>query len=388
MYSWTRTTDLPLRFKRGVAVWWLGFLSVTSGTLIAAGFVLHRANTPSIRGILPGEFEQQEALVFAWTTRSSRMIVETAKAIHQDIEIVVLVSDPARSSARQKLLDAGVPDDRFRIFEAPISSVWVRDYGPLQIKGRGGEFEIVDTNYGVSGSDPNHDAVPAYVAERLRLPIVQSKLIIENGNLLSNGAGLCVTTTKSSKVNSNRSFVSRRAREFFGATEVVFLERLDGELTGHVDMFATFTAPDTIVVGEFSPKIDPVNAAILDRNAERLASVQTACGPLRVHRVPMPERKFGLWMTHTNVVYANGTLLFPTFADWDLDTRAQAKAIFQELMPQWRIVEIDCRDIIRKGGALHCATMNLYRAPHPVGARHEYGFDTQQALDTRTLRSP
>ena len=37
--------------------------------------------------------------------------------------------------------------------------------------------------------------------------------------------------------------------------------------------FATFTAHDTIVIGEYSADIDPINAAVRDRNAKRLAGV-------------------------------------------------------------------------------------------------------------------
>ena len=40
-------------------------------------------------------------------------------------------------------------------------------------------------------------------------------------------------------------------RKVLGAKQVIYLENLFGERNGHVDMFATFTAVDTIVIGEF-----------------------------------------------------------------------------------------------------------------------------------------
>ena len=104
----------------------------------------------------------------------------------------------------------------------------------------------------------------------------------------------------------------------FGATDLIYLEPLAGEATGHVDMFATFTAPDTVVIGECSQREDPVNAAILDRNAQRLAGVRTACGPLNVVRIPVSKTNTlpfeddpdaYVWHTYTNVVYANQVLL-------------------------------------------------------------------------------
>lgn len=357
----------PFRVKSGVFLRWTMYLIFVCA-LATVVFVLRRPSrampyAPLSKGVLPGEFEHQDALVFSWMEdgQSRDVIVSSIAAINQQTKIIVLARDA--EVARQALIEAGAPEHRFRIIQAPVRSPWSRDFGPLMIKSFGGGYCVVDTSYGVAVEKKGHDDVPSIVAARLNLPLIQSPLVMENGNLLSNGAGLCLTTNKTVQLNESEAFVTKNFEQDFGATQVIFLEPLLGEVTGHIDMFATFTAADAVVVGEYAPGVDPANADILNRNAERLAEVKTACGPLRVFRIPMPPRIDGAWISYTNVAYANGTLLFPTFAGEDDTTRERAKSVYRELLPKWTIAEINCTELILNGGALHCATMNLVHAP-------------------------
>jgi agmatine/peptidylarginine deiminase len=148
-------------------------------------------------------------------------------------------------------------------------------------------------------------------------------------------------------------------RQCFGAELTVFLEPLSGEPTGHVDMFATFTSPNTIVVGQYDPATDAVNSQILDRNAQKLSQVRTDVGPLRVIRLPMPRRDDSIWRTYTNVVYANGVLLVPAYPAVDDAGQSAALKIYRRLLPHWHVVAVDVARLAKLGGAMHCVTMNL-----------------------------
>jgi agmatine/peptidylarginine deiminase len=209
---------------------------------------------------------------------------------------------------------------------------------------------------------------------------VRAPITIHHGNLLSNGRGLCIATTRLIQENIGRGYdaddVAQILRKFYGAKEVVFLDRLRGEPTGHVDMFATFTSPDVVVIGKYSRESDPVNAAILDRNAERLAVVPAPCGPLDVVRVPMPPRmssEIGFWPTYTNVAYANGTLLVPVCPGRDPEGKTVALGLYRRLLPDWTIVGIDVSSILIRGGGIHCVTASLPDLENVPGAATKVG---------------
>ncbi len=220
---------------------------------------------------------------------------------------------------------------------------------------------VLDADYGMERC--NDDRVPLELGRLLKLPVVTVPLTIEGGNLLTNGDGLAIVTDqfleKNITADEDENSLLATLQNACGFRQVVVLQSLLGEPTGHVDMFATFTSPTTVLVGAYRVEQDAENAAILDRNAARLRQVRTSQGPLRVVRVPMPPRRNNTWPTYTNVVYANGVVLVPIYPSLDQVGRRRALDIFSQALPTWKVVGIDATQIIKMDGALHCMTMNL-----------------------------
>jgi agmatine/peptidylarginine deiminase len=251
--------------------------------------------------------------------------------------------------------------------QVPFDTVWVRDYGPITVHLPDGSFRWMDGDYG-QVERANDDAVPSAIAPQLGTSSVAIPLAVEGGNLLSNGGGLFLTTTAMLETNFARNYkepeIAQLLRRHYGAEEVVFLEPLLAESTGHVDMFATFTSVDTVVVGEYSAESDPINADTLNRNAARLAGLQTSRGPLKVIRIPMPPVKAEIFRTYTNVLYANGTALVPIYPGLHRRGQAAALATYRQLLPDWSVVGIDCNELIMLGGAVHCISLNVSKIGH------------------------
>jgi agmatine/peptidylarginine deiminase len=240
--------------------------------------------------------------------------------------------------------------------------MWVRDYGPLVVVHGSGRVNLVDSNYDADDRPADED-VPQAVGRSWRRPIVRSRLVLEGGNLLSNGRGLLIATEALLTENVAKGWTEdglrTRLAEVYGCRQLVLLEELIGEPNRHVDMFATFVSSGTVVVGRYDPATDPDNAAILDRNAFRLSQVIIQDGPLRVERIPMPRSDGDVWPTYTNVIYANGVLLVPVYPGIDPDGRNEALDTFARLLPGWRIVSVDATDLLDMYGGLHCLSMNL-----------------------------
>jgi agmatine/peptidylarginine deiminase len=146
---------------------------------------------------------------------------------------------------------------------------------------------------------------------------------------------------------------------YYGFEQAIALEALAGEETAHVDLFAAFTTADTVVVGQYDPDVDRKNAELLDRNAERLGSITTSVGRLKVERIPMPTNAGGVWRSYTNVIFANGTLLVPVYNDVKDPGREQALETYARLLPGWEIKTIDATRLIRNRGALRCVSVNV-----------------------------
>lgn len=320
---------------------------------------------------MPAEFETKDAIILG----SAQMVqfhpqtlVEIVSAIYNEIQVVGLVGfKQERRLVQTALARAGLPNDAMTLIEVPVMTMWARDYGPLTVLDRHGQPFFLDANYqGRGGALDNN--VPVHLADELEIPVFELPLTMEGGDLLTNGQGLCLSTQRLLHRNQEergytQDDVWKILQRYFGFEQWIPLPSLQGEPTGHLDMYLTFVEPLTVVVGQYDPAVDPDNAAWLDWVARTLDARETLHGPLRVERIPMPPHQDGLWRTYTNVVFANGVLLVPTYPKVSPKLNRQALAVYQRLLPEWEIRSVDASSLIRRNGALHCVTIGLPNVP-------------------------
>jgi agmatine/peptidylarginine deiminase len=238
--------------------------------------------------------------------------------------------------------------------------MWVRDYAPYFVISN--HPTVVDFNYPEANRDFEDSFAVAFAAS-FHLHYDHCHLTFDGGNLTSNGAGLCVTTTKIEARNQGRGYDAKQIgellHEHFHFERWVRLTPLESEPTSHADMFVTLCAVNKAIMGVYRTDDDPVNAQILDQNASTLKGEPTPKGPLEVIRIPMPSHRDGNWRTYTNVMYANGVVLVPQYPDSDPALDKVALNVFREALPDWKVVGIDCSRLIAKRGALHCISRNV-----------------------------
>jgi len=242
----------------------------------------------------------------------------------------------------------------------PTDSYWTVDYGPYWVTDGVGNVGIVDPRYYETRS--NDDAIPTKLADMLGVNVWRPDLSFEGGNLTSDGAGTCFA----SRAHQFHNLpllpyqVDEILWDYLDCEKMIWLDPLDGESTGHHDMFSKMLTPTTWIVGEYTAAQDPVNATILNNNAALLASETTAGGQaINVVRIPMPDKGGSgwstVWRTYTNAIIVNNVVIVPTYADED-SNEAAALATYQSALPGHTIVGVDSDDIIPEGGAVHCVT--------------------------------
>jgi agmatine/peptidylarginine deiminase len=320
---------------------------------------------------LGGEFEPQSALILSshdLLKQQPELLAEIVAAVHTRMPVWILASHADDIPRAGALFEArGVDPARVRFVAAPVETMWVRDYGP--IVGRSSEGRPIALDFDHPESAPEQapragdDSVPRELARVLGIESRAVPLRLGAGNLLSNGDGLVVSTFAAVLDNRERGLDARAmsqalAREI-AMREWLVLAPLEGEPTHDADMFLSFPAPDLALVGYFDPAVDAKNAAILDEAAKLLEGRATSRGPLRVRRIPMPPSRGEVWRSYTNVLYANGILLVPTFADVDPALEAEALRVWREALPDWEVRGLRTDALAKRFGLLHCLSQAL-----------------------------
>lgn len=322
--------------------------------------------SPIIPKNVRAEFNPQSALLLGANELiryHQPVFQELVRAIHARIPVVGIINDnDDLDLGRELLAEAGLPNDAVHFIRHPLDSMWLRDYGPIFTRWTDGRVRIIDATYDNPdefGARTRDDAFPAYLSRVLGLELDRMPLVIEGGNLLSNGDGLLATTARVIDRPENKNYsvaqIGALLQEHLGCQVWVYIRQLEGEPTGHADFFMTFLRRNLAVVARLDPAVDAANAAILDEAAATLANQKTSMGPMLVERIPMPPRTAdGSWRSYNNILLVNGIILMPSYGDVDPAIEAEARAAYQRLMPSWTVIPIHADSLVQKRGVLHC----------------------------------
>ena len=155
--------------------------------------------------------------------------------------------------------------------------------------------------------------------------------------------------------------------ENLGAKKILWLKhgQLAGDDTdGHIDTLARILPPGDIIAYTGCDNPDDEHFAELEAMRDELASFTNALGaPFHLVELPLPDPIYDpedgtrLPATYANFLIINGAVIMPTYGQPKKD--ALAAMILESAMPEYEIVPVDCRSLIRQHGSLHCATMQL-----------------------------
>ena len=313
---------------------------------------------------MPADFEPQSAIVLGVNELlpyHPRVLTDLVATLIEHVPLIAVVrGEVQRRDLLTLLCDWGLPAHRVRCVRSAAIGLWVRDYGPAFVR-RAGRTCILDAQY-FYPNRPEDDRFPSDFALLLGLAVRGVPLVVEGGNLLSNGRGMALCST----VLLDRNAAQHQPAETmnalaanYGFKAVACVRPLQGGPTPHTDMFATFTSADTLVLGRYDPAHDEANARQLDRMEGHLRGRETGAGPLKIVRIPMPPHHDNVWRTYTNVIYANNAVVVPTYAGVDPGLEREALDIFRQLLPGRAVVPIEATSLARTGGALRCVSLNV-----------------------------
>lgn len=336
---------------------------------------------PGIR--VPAEWEPYDAVMIAWPHRATdwapmlddieNCYRQLANAIVVDsgLRLVVVTPEPARVYDQLESL----PKDRLLVVEAPTNDTWTRDYGPITVES-GDVASIVDFQFNGWGlkfasnldNMVNLRMVNAGVFTQNYRP--ELGFVFEGGALETDGKGMMLSTSDCLlSLNRNGGVAKEQLLYYFqrvlGMEGLFLLDHghLEGDDTdSHIDTLARFAPDDTILyVKSYNPTDSHTKE--LDLMEEELKRLRTAEGnPYNLIALPLPDPIYDeegerLPATYANFLITPTTVLMPVYGQSDNDRLSHQ--MLEVAFPDRKVVDVDCRALIRQHGSLHCATMQL-----------------------------
>ncbi|MCB0761076.1 MAG: agmatine deiminase family protein [Flavobacteriales bacterium] len=357
---------------------------------------LHNGYTPPIpdRGITTppafpnaraaAEWEEIQALCISWTSYPGILKQIVAAAVNE-CEVVICSENPA--STESYLLNSlyGGPVDltNVTILNENLNSVWMRDYGPHTVYGNEvDDLYIVDWIYNRPRPDDDvlNDAIGAHLGvDVYSTTATPNDLMNTGGNYMSDGFGTAFASELildenqggsagwTTYPNHTEAEINGIMQTYMGIDTYIKMPTLPYDGIHHIDMHMKLLDEETLLIAEYpagvsdGPQIES-NITYIQNN------FTTKWGtPFNIVRVPSPPQQSngnyppsGWYLTYTNSVFINNTILVPTYYSPHDEA---ALALYAELLPGYNIVGIDCDNsgeaIIAASGAIHCITNSV-----------------------------
>src|SRR5437899_7189960 len=191
----------------------------------------------------PAEWEPHAATWLSWSRREGisfpdsfddvlPTLREMVAALIESEPVCINVINGAHEAEARAVLDV-LPQEGITNYEIPTNEPWCRDHGPIFLtRKEDPKLAVVDWDYNAWGNKyPPFDldeVVPSRVAEILKAPVFNPRMILEGGSIEGNGAGALLTTescllNKNRNPNFSRAEIEQRLRDFLGVKEILWL---------------------------------------------------------------------------------------------------------------------------------------------------------------------
>ena len=331
-----------------------------------------QGNNESLYPRLPAEFEKQQAIMVSladWQSHHLAVLIDLIEKTRGHANLLILYNDKNQQDEKPQIDDlldllekSGKDFPHLRFLNVNLDTIWLRDFGPRIAQTESDGAMVM--NFFYDTIRPLDDDFPKLWADATNARHNQVPWVMQGGNLLTNGQGLAIATSRifednrlkrpDKSIEEEEEFVQQRLMKYCNIKELVVLKPLEQEQTRHADMFATFLAADLVLVAQVDRRLDPLNASILDSNAKQLSKVKVDGRPLRVERIWIPPKRGESWSPFTNIILTDRLVLIPTFKHDPPQYVQRAIQTYKRLLPNNHVATVDMTSMEKLGGSLHC----------------------------------
>lgn len=334
------------------------------------------------------EWEEIQALTVTWTSYQT-VLKEIVRYAREECPVYIVCSDS--NTVKTYLTNNSVQLSNIYYVVAPYNAVWIRDYGQNTVyTNKVDSLILVDWHY--NRPRPKDDTIPSVLARLFNLPLYETHtapydLVHTGGNFMSDGLGTAFSSEL--VLDENPTLTSAQVDsimyKFMGITRYIKMPTLPYDGIHHIDMHMKLLDEETLLVGEYPQGVS--DGPQIEANIQYvLSNYNSVFGtPYKVIRIPQPPdvsgyypNQGGDYTTYANAVFINKTVLLPLYYQ-QYDTTALR--IWREALPGYRVIGINCNNIIQASGAIHCIT-------HSIGVADPLLITHQQLSNTSNTATP
>ncbi|SFN04552.1 Porphyromonas-type peptidyl-arginine deiminase [Thermodesulforhabdus norvegica] len=225
--------------------------------------------------------------------------------------------------------------------------IWCRDYMPVQIS----KTEFVQFRY-----DPDYlkdrkycqlKTEPAPINNALQISPLYSELILDGGNIIYS-SDTAILTDKIFKENHsiNRDELIKTIQRSLMVKNIYILPRQPYDIYGHADGMVRFIDDNTILINDLSNE---------STTYQRKLKSALSRIPFNIIPLTVPIKHRFYW-AYINYIHIGNSIILPVVGH---EVEKIVLKQFKTIFPDCNIRTINAREILLKGGGLHCISWNV-----------------------------
>lgn len=293
-------------------------------------------------------------LIICWNTLYQNLVFRKIAEIASDdgTPLLIVFKDQQELETIKHYLNKYlIPTRSIHFMAHDYNGIWIRDYCPFSTSNNQNEIELVDFNYHKS----KDNLFSKTIAKHLKMRLKTMPLEMQGGNLIINEKGIAICTNLILEQNNlSRENLFEILKTHLNIKQLVVLQKLQNEATGHIDMLLKFASPTTLLATQLTK-----NMADYKVMSENIATLKEQIPSIDVIQIPIAtdndsyEQLGNTFYSYTNAVVLNQSVILPLYGE---STDELAFSIYQKVYPKHTIQGVFTKDIIQLKGALHCMT--------------------------------
>lgn len=318
---------------------------------------------------LRGDWEAPDTLVVAFNRDFldfARLLIAQASRI-PGTEIAVLLSNNNYDKGSLWYQQYLAYRRNVHLVVLDLDTPWIRDYGPLQVYDSEGHALWLDALYAYDR--PGDDRAPETLSLVWNVPLEPMNWGLQGGAIISNGFGLCASTIEAFQqyqIDPEEPEVIDALLTQIGCSVLALVPALANEGTKHIDMFAQFTSPDSVVIADIDERVSPDDSERMNSATWGLVQAAAVSGiELKVKRIPLPMGNNNRYYSYINGLRLVETFLVPSYSGVLLKEETNAYDALSTAIPDIALVAVPADTMIELQGAVHCLSLGLNRRLRP-----------------------
>lgn len=254
----------------------------------------------------------------------------------------------------QEYIKSKIEVKNIEFVDYQLDSIWIRDYAPIWLRSKEtNDYSIVNFPYGANHFDksPADDGFSTKLSEYLGLPLLidfprkQVPFYFDGGNIFLDENNHCYTAIREDDPPLE---FRQRLLSHINCKNIVAMNSIPGDPTGHVDMFMKLLPQKKVVLAQY--RSSPFKEA-MDKNKEIL--IQHGLDVIDIPHID--QEGFTNW-SYANAVMVNENVFVPQYGHKEDE---DALRVFRDL--GYLVHPVKADTIIKEKGSLHCITNFIYK---------------------------